>query len=213
MAARWERLGVRRLERTVRRVERDGARAVVEAVWRTGGGLAVPHTQALTGFVTAAGGRAVLVEETVELPPELADLARVGTRLEVAAGLEEDWSVEWFGRGPWETYPDRAAGGDVGVFRTSVDAWHTPYLRPQECGGRAGVRWLRLWPGAEDAVPEDAAVVVHLDEPRQVSVSRHHPDELDAATHADELVPRAGLIVHLDAVHRGLGTASCGSDT
>jgi beta-galactosidase len=32
-------------------------------------------------------------------------------------------------------------------------------------------------------------------------------------THHDELVPRAGCVVHLDAAHRGLGTASCGPDT
>ena len=33
------------------------------------------------------------------------------------------------------------------------------------------------------------------------------------ATHIGELRPQATTIVHLDAAHRGLGTASCGPDT
>jgi beta-galactosidase len=37
--------------------------------------------------------------------------------------------------------------------------------------------------------------------------------DLDAATHDVELRPRAETVVHLDAAHRGLGTASCGPDT
>jgi beta-galactosidase len=36
---------------------------------------------------------------------------------------------------------------------------------------------------------------------------------LAAATHDGELTPRTETVVHLDAAHRGLGTASCGPDT
>jgi beta-galactosidase len=46
-----------------------------------------------------------------------------------------------------------------------------------------------------------------------VSVTRYTADDLDRATHHEELVPRATAVVHLDAAHRGLGTASCGPDT
>ena len=54
---------------------------------------------------------------------------------------------------------------------------------------------------------------MHLDEPRQVSVTRYRAHDLAAATHSDELVPRPEVVVHVDAAHRGLGTASCGPDT
>ncbi|MFN8631029.1 MAG: hypothetical protein U0838_12165 [Chloroflexota bacterium] len=37
--------------------------------------------------------------------------------------------------------------------------------------------------------------------------------DLDAAIHDDELSPRRETFVTLDAVHRGVGTASCGPDT
>ena len=52
-----------------------------------------------------------------------------------------------------------------------------------------------------------------LDRPGQVSATHVTAADLDLATHDVELRPRAETIVHLDAAHRGLGTASCGPDT
>ncbi|HEX2807923.1 MAG TPA: hypothetical protein VHN80_17315, partial [Kineosporiaceae bacterium] len=79
-----------------------------------------------------------------------------------------------------------------------------------------GVRWFAL----SDGGPASAAgytgsrsVVVHLDQPRQVSLTRYRAHDLDAATHHDELIARPQVVVQLDAAHRGLGTASCGPDT
>jgi beta-galactosidase len=44
-------------------------------------------------------------------------------------------------------------------------------------------------------------------------VTSYRAEDLDAAAHHGELVRRPGAVVHLDAAHRGLGTASCGPDT
>ena len=84
---------------------------------------------------------------------------------------------------------------------------HTPYIRPQESGGHADVRWLEL----RDASGRGFRIV--LDRPRQVSASHFRPADLAAATHHGDLVPRPETIIHLDAAHRGIGTASCGPDT
>ena len=83
---------------------------------------------------------------------------------------------------------------------------YVPYIRPQENGGHADVRWLEL-----DGPP--GALRIELDEPRQVSVTHLRAADLAAATHDIDVVPVAETIVHLDAAHRGLGTASCGPDT
>ena len=54
---------------------------------------------------------------------------------------------------------------------------------------------------------------IALGRPGQVSATHFRASDLAAATHDVELTPRAETIVHLDAAHRGLGTASCGPDT
>jgi beta-galactosidase len=105
-----------------------------------------------------------------------------------------------------ESYPDRRSAGLPGVHRLSVAQAFTPYLRPQESGGRNGVHWFAVSGPA-------GRLVVQCDQPRQVSAIPYRAAELTAAAHHDELVPAAGTVVHLDAAHRGVGTASCGPDT
>lgn len=200
MAARWSAWGVDRLERELVEVRRSGNVAVVRAHVRTGSGIVVRHDRTISP--TKSGG--VRVEESAEIPAELADLARVGTLLTVEPGLE---ALTWFGRGPHETYPDRKRGGAVGRWRSTVADQYIGYIRPQEHGGHADVRWLRLEDGAGHGV------VIRLDRPCQVSASHHRPADLATATHDVELVARPEIFVHLDAAHRGLGTASCGPDT
>jgi beta-galactosidase len=218
-------LGLNALQRTLVGVEREGARTVVRATYapadaRQGtaadggaGGVVVQHVQVLTSVLVPQGW-GVLIEETVEIPSQLTDLPRVGTVFETVPGFT--W-LDWFG-GPVETYPDRRAAGKVCRYAMVADGWYTPYLRPQENGGRDAVRLFEL----SDTVPSEDGLQrqaparrlgVLLDEPRQVSVTRYRAADLAAATHPDGLVQQPGHVVHIDAAHRGVGTASCGPDT
>ncbi|MHC5905704.1 glycoside hydrolase family 2 TIM barrel-domain containing protein [Streptomyces sp. S6] len=198
IAPRWRTWGLDRLVRRLVAVQRDGAKVVVDAEYAGATGV-VRHRQILT---PVEGG--VHVDESAQVPEAFHDVARVGTVFETVPGPE---LLEWFGQGPWESYPDRAHGAPVGHHTAPVDSLFTPYLRPQESGGLHGVRRFTL------SAPDATGLAVTLDGPRQVSVTRHRADDLTAAAHHDELVPRAGCVVHVDAAHRGLGTASCGPDT
>ena len=200
LADRWAAWGVAHLTRTVGAIERDGATMTVHNEIRTAAGILIRHEQRFTGLPDSG----VLIEESVRIPDELVDLARVGSLLEVVPGLER---LEWFGRGPHETYPDRRRGGAVGRWRSTVSEQYVPYIRPQENGGRADVRWLQL----RDATGHGLRIT--LDRPRQVSATHFRAADLAAATHDVELTPRPETVIHLDAAHRGLGTASCGPDT
>ncbi|AWW36735.1 beta-galactosidase [Streptomyces sp. AS58] len=197
MADRWREWGLDAPVRRLVAVRRDGASVGVLAEYAFGTAV-VRHEQVLTAV---EGG--IRVEETAELPEALYDVARVGSVFETVAGPE---LLDWFGPGPWESYPDRATA-PVGHHSLPVDDLFTPYLRPQESGGRHGVRHFTL------SAPDATGLAVRLDRPSQVSVTRYRAADLAAAAHHDELVPREGCVVHIDAAHRGLGTASCGPDT
>ncbi|WCE00761.1 glycoside hydrolase family 2 TIM barrel-domain containing protein [Streptomyces sp. HUAS 31] len=198
MARRWRSWGLDTLVRKAVSVSEDSGRVTVEAEYAGTTGV-VRHRQVLT---PVEGG--VRVEEEAELPEAFDDVARVGTVFETVAGLD---LLDWFGQGPWESYPDRSAGAPVGHHSVPVEELFTPYLRPQESGGRHGVRRFTL------SAPDATGLAVALDEPRQISVTRYRAEDLASASHHDELVPRPGCVVHIDAAHRGLGTASCGPDT
>lgn len=57
---------------------------------------------------------------------------------------EEFNQVEWYGRGPFETYPDRKTGAKVGIWQSSADTEYVPYLIPQDHGNKTDVRWLAV---------------------------------------------------------------------
>lgn len=200
LGRRWSDLGLDRLTREDVRVSVDGPRTIVRQTVRTGAGIGVPHEQVLT--VLADG--AIQVDETAEIPAALDDLPRVGTVLEAVADLE---GLTWFGTGPVETYPDRKHGGAVGRWESTVTDQLVPYVRPQESGGHADVRWLELRDGAASGLR------ITLDVPRQVSVTHVPAAALATATHDVEVQPVPDAVIHLDAAHRGVGTASCGPDT
>jgi beta-galactosidase len=171
----------------------------VRAEERTGSGAVVRHETTYT----ALEGGAIRVEELAEIPDGLDDLPRVGSVLEAIPGLDR---VTWFGAGPHETYPDRRMAR-IGRYASGVADQVVPYIWPQENGGHAETRWLELTNEA------GVGLRITLDVPRQVSVLPYRAVDLAAADHQEELRPRASAVIHLDAAHRGLGTASCGPDT
>ncbi len=160
----------------------------------------VGHTETVT--VTTDG--AEIHHHTVEVPGALADLPRLGVRFAVPArfGL-----VRWYGRGPFENYPDRKAAAMLGIWEQPVD--RLPYLVPQEFGLRCDTRWMELIDPRRGEVLRVEAVsptAVH------VSAVRHADEELQAASNQADVRPGSRLYVHVDLAHRGLGTASCGPD-
>ena len=49
--------------------------------------------------------------------------------------------MQWYGRGPWESYEDRKSSAMVGIYEGLVKDQYHPYVRPQESGNKTDVRW------------------------------------------------------------------------
>ncbi len=146
---------------------------------------------------------------TVTVPESLADLPRVGVQFVLPGRFRR---LRWFGRGPHENYPDRNAGAPLGIWSGEPD--ESPYLVPQEFGLRTDCRWFEcIDPARGQALRIDVLRPTARHTPLlHCSATHSTAADLFAATTATELRPRRELVVHLDAAHRGLGTASCGPD-
>ncbi|CAN5476659.1 hypothetical protein BH24CHL9_BH24CHL9_08920 [soil metagenome] len=199
LAGRCAVQGLDKPTRHLESVTRNGPTTVVRSQVRVADSV-VAHSQTFTPL--ADGG--IHVAEEAIIPPEFTDLPRVGTVLEVVPFLEE---LEWYGMGPHETYPDRKRAGLVGRWQSSVSEQLVPYVWPQEAGGRSDVRWVELRTGAGEGLR------LEMGAPMQVSVTHHRAADLARASHMEELESRPESVVHIDAAHRGVGTASCGPDT
>lgn len=195
-AERWHHWGVRDLERRIDEVEHLGNDGMSFAShWQTASGTSIEHQQIVVG---CEGG--IRVREHVFIPADLDDLARVG----IAFTLPFAQEVEWFGAGPHETYPDRSLAR-IGRWSRPGDRTQVDYIRPQSNGARLAVRWLNLRIGRE-------LWCITNDVPRQMSFIPYSEAELADAGHREELGTAERTVIHIDAAHRGLGTASCGPD-
>ena len=187
--------GVRDLKIADCKVSRSGKKATVTKTWKTSVGISVKHVQNIEVIADS-----IKITETVTLPKQLNDVARVGINFEIN-GLYNDYT--YFGVGPHETVPDRAIGR-VGKYKSSVAGLLTDYIKPQECGGRTGVRWFEL------RNAQRKGIRIELDKPRMVTTLHTRSEDLADATH-NVYVKRSGTtVITIDAAHRGVGTASCG---
>lgn len=65
-------------------------------------------------------------------------IQKLGLQMKLAEGIE---GLIWYGRGPFETYPDRKTGAKTGIYKVSVQEIEMPYILPQEFGNHTDVRW------------------------------------------------------------------------
>ncbi|MEV1084598.1 glycoside hydrolase family 2 TIM barrel-domain containing protein [Streptomyces sp. NPDC050211] len=136
-------------------------------------------------------------------PPQPVTLPKLGIRLGLPGGAA---SLDWYGYGPGESYPDSRRAARLGRFHATVEELQTPYVRPQENGNRSGVR--------EAAIRWADGQVLSLSAPTGVDLSLRPwtAEAMEAARHTSDLVPDDTLWLTLDLAHYGLGSASCGPD-
>ena len=202
---RWLQLGLNDLtiEPAPLRVarQRDGITVAARHRVRGAGGVAAgEHRQQLL----IRGDGVVEVSNRVSIPRGIDDLPRVGVQLVLAPGIAV---MEWYGRGPHESYWDRKRGAAVDRYSAAVDDLHTPYIVPQETGNLTDVRWLAL------RRADGTGLLIVNTEPLECSASHYADEDLFAARHTCDVAPRAETFVTIDVHQRGIGTATCGPST
>ncbi|MCL3779429.1 DUF4981 domain-containing protein [Prolixibacteraceae bacterium JC049] len=75
------------------------------------------------------------------LKGDLPQLPRLGIKWQMSAIFN---NVEWFGRGPHESYADRKTSAPVGRYSGTLKEQYFPYVRSQESGNKTDVRWMNL---------------------------------------------------------------------
>ncbi|GAX55843.1 glycoside hydrolase family 2 TIM barrel-domain containing protein [Streptomyces olivochromogenes] len=136
---------------------------------------------------------------TVSVAPEgdwRLPLPRLGIRLGLAGSVH---GARWFGGGPGEAYPDTKSASMVGRWESTIDGLQTPYVRPQENGARADVRWVEIGGLRVEGEPEF-----------WFTARRWTSEQLDAAEHPTDLLAGDTVWVNLDHGQQGIGSQSCG---
>ena len=147
----------------------------------------------------------IVVKATMAPNSNMSNLQRVGTRLQLAAGLD---NLTWYGRGESDSYSDRKTGYDVGVWSSTVDEQFTNYVYAQETGNKTDVRWMAVTDADGDGLLVDAQ-----DHLLEMSALNCTQEALEAARHPYQIERTDNTVLTIDYAQMGLGTASCGQAT
>ena len=158
-------------------------------------------------FIVCNDGK-IMVNSMIRPANPGAILPKLGFRLEMPKEMEQ---LQWFGRGPWDSYVDRKEACLPAIYQSTVTDQYEEYILPQEHGTKQEVRWLSLTnkegQGLLFAAPDQmAASAVHF------RPEDNYTNSNNRKKHTYEFVKCNTAVVNLDAVTRGLGNNSCGPD-
>lgn len=156
----------------------------------------VPKAVTEVSYEVDGGGR-IRVKAVFHGQKGLPQLPAFGMRLITPEAAAE---FTWYGRGPKENYCDRNEGARLGIYKDTPEHNLSRYLVPQECGNRTGVRWLKVSDGEGNSIGFRSAGKAF-----DASVLSYTAEELESATHREELpIPRYTAVNILGAM-RGVG--------
>ncbi|KAK4798400.1 hypothetical protein SAY86_030726 [Trapa natans] len=172
----------------------------IEAVYHVSPGVQnseVAFTCNVTYTIYGSGD--IIVDYNVTPSSSLPPLPRVGVEFHLKKWMDR---IQWYGRGPYECYPDRKSAAQVAVYEDNIMNMHVPYIVPSECAGRADVRWVTF--RNEDGIGIYASIY-GSSPPMQMNASYYSTKVLHYATHHENLVKGNSIEVHLDHKHMGIG--------
>jgi beta-galactosidase len=143
-------------------------------------------------------------------------LPRIGLVMELPREFQE---VQWFGRGPGESYRDSKFSQAVGKYSVkSVDDLWVEYEVPQESSNRTDTRWVSLTnPNSKTTLLAQFRSTSKSEERElfDFQISHYRAKDVAVARHPHELrsKKREDVVLRLDREHHGLGSGSCGPRT
>ena len=150
------------------------------------------------------------VKATYSFEGNLPELPRLGLMMKLPRVAYDQ--VKWYGRGPWENYPDRKQSCPIGWYESSVEDQFTHYPRPQDNGNHEDCSYIEL----TNKNGKNALQVIAVgDTPLSFSALPYSVADLYAARHDFELKQSDNpnlryTYLSLDCAVLGLGNSSCG---
>ena len=159
----------------------------------------------LTAIYTVWAEGGLVLDYDVKIAQGLPPLPRFGVQFMMPAGFE---MLEYYGRGPVESYIDKRHASWEGRFKTSVTDHFEHYVRPQENMAHADTLWMNV-----SCASGQGLYALATDARFSFNCSHFTPHDLTSPKgHDYELVPRRETVVNIDYRQAGIGSNSCGPE-
>ena len=139
---------------------------------------------------------------TFEIPDSLPPIPRLGILIELPREYEQ---LTWYGRGPWDNYPDRKVSCPIGLWKSTVSQQYVHYPRPQDSGNHEDCTYVELCTKKGKKFCIEA-----IDEAFSFSALPYSAQYIASKTHDYELEDQGKTYLSIDCAVMGLGNSSCG---
>jgi beta-galactosidase len=139
---------------------------------------------------------------TFTIPEGLPEIPRLGILIELSRDYEQ---LTWYGRGPWDNYPDRKESCPVGLWKSTVSQQYVHYPRPQDSGNHEDCTMVELKTKRGKKLRIEA-----VDKAFSFSALPYSAQYLASKTHDYELQDQGKTYLSIDCAVMGLGNSSCG---
>ena len=146
----------------------------------------------------------VAIKRTVEGEKVLTSVPRIGLTVELDKRFNE---FEYFGRGDRECLCDYKAQSYVGLYSSTVEESHEPYIRPQDNSNHCDTKYVKL------KSEKGEEVLIYSDRDFTFNIHNYSQQTLDKGNHREDIVDEKTTFVTLDGFTRGTGSNSCGPET
>ena len=107
-------------------------------------------------------------------------------------------SIEYYGRGPWENYPDRKRSAFIGRYKMPLSEYETEYVHPQDNSCRTDIRWFNISSSKK-------TLAIRGLQPLCVRAWDYGEEDLEPAKHPHEIQRGRFVNLNIDLNVHGVG--------
>ena len=182
-------------KRTVRSIDVVRTKEVLKVIVSTV--LPVGAELTLTYHIKKDSRQLMVAVDYIPTTIDIPNIPKFGMRLRLPADMT---SVAYYGRGPWENYPDRKQSALLGYYEMPLTEFETEYIHPQDNGCRTDVRFMTL-----SSDKHELFIAGH--QPLCIRAWDYSEEDLENAKHPYE-IQRGGFVnLNIDLNVHGVGGA------
>jgi beta-galactosidase len=124
-------------------------------------------------------------------------MPKFGMRMRVPADFN---AITYYGRGPWENYPDRKQSAFIGYYKMPLSEFETEYIHPQDNGNRCDVRFFMI-------ANNQSTINIQGCQPLCIRAWDYGEEDLEGVRHPNEINRGRFVNLNIDGNIHGVGGA------
>ena len=186
-------------KRTIKSIRVEGRQVIAEMSLPVGADLILTYD-------LKADGRIMVDMDYQPTATGIVTMPKFGMRMRLPADYTQ---IKYYGRGPWENYPDRKRSAFLGIYEMPLSEYETEYIHPQDNGNRCDIRWFKIAsPSSVAGDLKSPTIRIDGNQPLCIRAWDYGEEDFESAPRHPNDIPRGRFVnLNIDLNIHGVGGA------